>query len=219
MIRSISILALAACIGLLFAASASAKEKAKNADTGSLPAADLASIPAGYKQAYFKIGGMCCANCAKGVETALAPLNGMDSLKTDVATGILVAVYDPGKLKDAMIESEIARAGYTNEGRGAGGVWSRVKNSDGSVKLALEVRGMSDSASDDKIETGIAKLAGVKTVHANHEAKAVVVEYDPKQAKESEIVAAIDKLGYEVTSDNEPANTTQATASISLLLV
>ncbi len=183
--------------GMAFASPAAKGEAARE----SYPAVSLADIPAGHKQAYFKVGGMCCAGCASGCSEAIGKLAGVDSASGDTTTGILVAVYDPGKVKEADIEAAIVKAGYTNAGRGQGGVWSRVKNSDGSVKLALEVRGMTCTGCSDSIDATVAKMAGVKSAKATHTAHACVVEYDPKQTKEADIVAAISKLGFTVSSD------------------
>lgn len=180
------------------------------------PAFNAADVPAGHKQAFFKVGGMCCAGCASGCSEAIGKIAGVDSASGDTTTGILVAVYDPGKVKEADIEAAIVKAGYTNAGRGQGGVWSRTKNSDGTVKVALEVRGMTCTGCSGSIDETVGKLAGVKSAKATHTAHACVVEYDPKKAKETDIVAAISKLGFTVSSDplTEVTKTATKTALI-----
>lgn len=165
------------------------------------PAADLASIPAGHKQAFFKVEGMCCAGCASGCSEAIMKIAGVDSASGNTDTGILMAVYNPDKVGDKEIEAAIVKAGYKNSGRGQGGVWSRTKNSDGSVKLALEVRGMTCTGCSGSIDDGVAQLAGVKSAKATHTANACVVVYDPRKVKEADIVSAITELGFTVSSD------------------
>lgn len=187
----------------LFSLGAAAAETDKPAtpQAESYPAASLDSIPVGHKQAYFKVEGMCCASCAQGCTTAVQKIAGVDSASGDTTSGILVAVYDPDKVKDSDVEAAIVKAGYKSTGRGQGGVWSRTKLSDGSIKLALEVRGMTCTGCSGSIEAGVGQLPGVKSVKASHTAHSCVVEYDPAKGHEADFVATIAKLHYKVCSD------------------
>ena len=56
------------------------------------------------------IEGMSCGNCVKHVTTALSGVQGVTSVKVDLATKS--AVIEGGALDDNLLKSAVAEAGY-----------------------------------------------------------------------------------------------------------
>lgn len=73
------------------------------------------------------------------------------------------------------------------------------------MKAVMKTTGMSCAACSARIDRELAKVAGVRSVHADFADNKVTVEYDGDVLKESDIAAAIRKLGYGTLEGDEEA--------------
>ncbi|TLM67399.1 MAG: heavy-metal-associated domain-containing protein [Actinobacteria bacterium] len=62
-----------------------------------------------------KTTGMHCMSCATLIQLNVGDLEGVDSVKTDLGTGITEVDYDPGVTDVQRIVDEITAAGYGAE--------------------------------------------------------------------------------------------------------
>lgn len=69
-------------------------------------------------------------------------------------------------------------------------------------QAAFKVGGMTCDHCEMSIRKGVEELNGIITVEANYEDSTTHVTFDPSRTGEEEIIAAIEKRGYEVIRDN-----------------
>src|SRR6185436_9884070 len=67
--------------------------------------------------------------------------------------------------------------------------------------LTLPVTGMTCASCASRIERGLKKVGGVETAQVNLASEQATITYDPKQVQPHELVAAVEKSGYGVISD------------------
>lgn len=169
------------------------------------PALDLAAIPVGHKEAFFKVKGLSGRDGGSRAADAVAALAGVDSARADSSTGVVSVVFNPAAVSAESIQNAITGAGYLNAGRGQAGVWSRTRLDDQSVRLALEVHGMTCSGCSSGLAAELKKLPGVSAAEADAQTMSCVVEYRPAETTEEAIAAAIRAQGYTLGSDADAA--------------
>jgi Cu+-exporting ATPase len=67
--------------------------------------------------------------------------------------------------------------------------------------LTLPVTGMTCASCASRIERGLKKVSGVETAQVNLSSEQATVTYDPQQVQPHDLVAAVEKAGYGVISD------------------
>lgn len=66
-------------------------------------------------KAVFKVSGMSCEMCAKGVEAQLAKLPGVKSAKVSFKGGRATIIYDDSKITVKQLKETIQRSGFGAE--------------------------------------------------------------------------------------------------------
>jgi copper chaperone CopZ len=59
------------------------------------------------------IGGMTCTGCEQTVQSSVAKLDGIMSVKASFTTGNAVIEYFPGRVDSLKIKEAISKSGYT----------------------------------------------------------------------------------------------------------
>ena len=59
------------------------------------------------------IGGMTCTGCEQTVQSSVAKLDGITSVKASFTTGNAVIEYIPGQVDSLKIKEAISKSGYT----------------------------------------------------------------------------------------------------------
>ncbi|HEU5101305.1 MAG TPA: heavy metal translocating P-type ATPase [Roseiflexaceae bacterium] len=67
--------------------------------------------------------------------------------------------------------------------------------------ITLPVTGMTCASCANRIERGLKKVGGVETAQVNLASEQATITYDPQQAQPNDLVAAVEKAGYGVISD------------------
>jgi Cu+-exporting ATPase len=67
--------------------------------------------------------------------------------------------------------------------------------------LTLPVTGMTCASCANRIERGLKKVGGVETAQVNLASEQATISYDPQQVQPHDLVAAVEKAGYGVISD------------------
>src|SRR5215213_4969294 len=67
--------------------------------------------------------------------------------------------------------------------------------------LTLPVTGMTCASCASRIERGLKKVAGVETAQVNLASEHATIAYDPQQVQPRDLVAAVERSGYGVISD------------------
>ncbi len=73
------------------------------------------SLLAKEAKAEFKVSGMSCGMCAKGVEATLARLEGVKSAEVSYDKGSATIVYDDEKVTEEKLKETIKKSGYKAE--------------------------------------------------------------------------------------------------------
>jgi copper ion binding protein len=68
--------------------------------------------------------------------------------------------------------------------------------------VTFKVGGMTCDDCEMSIRKGVGELNGIKTIEANHEDSTTHVAFDPSVTSEKEIIAAIEKRGYQVIQND-----------------
>ncbi len=67
---------------------------------------------AGIISAVIQVEGMACEHCVKAVHDALAALNGVQSVRVDLAAGRAEVSYDQSVLDEAALADAIEQVGF-----------------------------------------------------------------------------------------------------------
>ncbi|XUX00005.1 MAG: heavy metal translocating P-type ATPase [Dehalogenimonas sp.] len=129
------------------------------------------------------IGGMTCAACVRHVEGALKSVLGVGAVAVNLATGKAAVEYDPAQATLADLKKAVEDVGYS-----------------ASLDVAdVQISGMSCAACVKNIERVVAAMPGVNSVVVNLGTASAKIEYAPSITPLSDIIAAINELGYEAT--------------------
>lgn len=136
-----------------------------------------------------KIGGMTCASCANAIERKLGKTNGVSSAVVNFATTQLSVSYDPKTIDFPQIKEVIEKLGYT------------VENED--LTKQVNIGGMTCASCASTIERKLAKTEGVSNAVVNYATAQLTISFNPQVIRFSQIKTIIEKLGYEVLSDQK----------------
>ncbi|PPD57279.1 heavy metal translocating P-type ATPase [Dehalogenimonas etheniformans] len=129
------------------------------------------------------IGGMTCAACVRHVEGALKSVPGVGEVTVNLATGKAAVEYDPSQATLADLKKAVEDVGYS-----------------ASLDVAdVQISGMSCAACVKNIERVVSAMPGVNSVVVNLGTASAKIEYAPSITPLSDIIAAINELGYEAT--------------------
>ena len=138
------------------------------------------------KKETIKIAGMSCAACSARVEKGLSKLEGVKSANVNLATEQAVVQYDDQLLDARQMGALINKLGYR--------VIETEAEKPGEVDLGIS--GMSCAACSARVEKKLNSLPGVQAANVNLTTEKARVTYDPGQIKVSEMIAAVEKLGF-----------------------
>jgi Cu+-exporting ATPase len=151
------------------------------------------------KKETIKISGMSCAACAARIEKGLNRLEGVKQAAVNLATEKASIEYDDQAVKPESFGAVIKKLGYE----------VIEEKAPSNNKAELKITGMSCAACSAKIEKKLNKLDGIQKASVNLATEKASVEYDNTRIKVSEMIKAIELLGYnaeraeEVSRDRE----------------
>jgi Cu+-exporting ATPase len=130
------------------------------------------------------IGGMTCANCAMNIERGVKKLDGMAEASVNFAAETATVSYNPARLSLADIVQRIRSSGF----------------SVATQKVEFDIDGMTCANCAMNIERILnKKTGGVLKAAVNVASERAVVEYIPAAVTTGQIIAAIEKAGFNAT--------------------
>lgn len=133
-----------------------------------------------------KIGGMSCAACATRIEKGLSRLEGVSSANVNFAMERATVEFDDKLADKTKLEAVVEKLGY-----------SVIKDAEAADnKVTLNITGMSCAACAARIEKKLSKLGGVSKAGVNFSTEKATVEFDPAEIKVSEMIKAVESIGY-----------------------
>ncbi|MFD1736729.1 heavy metal translocating P-type ATPase [Bacillus salitolerans] len=133
-----------------------------------------------FKETSIRLSGMTCASCVSRIESKISSLNGVQKINVNLANEKATVQYNQEKTDIGEIIKTIKDIGY--------GVHTK--------KATFSISGMTCASCVNRIEKSISKLSGVQKVHVNLANESATVEYIEEQVTTSQLVKAIEKLGY-----------------------
>jgi len=146
-----------------------------------------------------KISGMSCAACAARIEKRLNKLEGVKKATVNFAIEKAIIEYDDAVVSTEKFSEVIKQLGYE----------VIEEKAPAESKVNLNLTGMSCAACAAKIEKKLNKLEGVQKATVNFATGKATVEYDATKVKVSDMIKAVETLGYnaaraeEVSRDRE----------------
>ena len=133
-----------------------------------------------------KISGMSCAACSARIEKGLNRLEGVKQAAVNFAIEKAVVEFDDTVVNAEKFDEVVTKLGY-----------EIIKEKAASEsKIDLNLKGMTCAACAARIEKKLNKLEGVQKAAINFATEKATVEYDSSRVKVSDMVKAIEALGY-----------------------
>lgn len=152
------------------------------------------------------IKGLVCSGCAENIRQALLKLKGVEDASLDAEKGVLtVKAKDTVKIKAIQ---KALKAASAKMGMGAKyeigelqPIVSKAQGQDSTTSTSLKtvtcrLKGMTCAGCAAMIEGALTKTKGIKTASVSFKEERAVVEVDPAQAGEKDVLAAIEKAGF-----------------------
>ncbi|MFV0424101.1 MAG: heavy metal translocating P-type ATPase [Bacilli bacterium] len=132
-----------------------------------------------------KINGMSCVSCATKINNTLNAHEGVINANVNLATEKLNIEFDEKEVSVHEIISEIELLGY-----------EAIVDIETS-SIVLDIVGMSCASCASKIESKLNQFEGVIRANVNFATEKANVKYEPQKVKLSELIIAINEIGYE----------------------
>jgi Cu+-exporting ATPase len=139
------------------------------------------------KEAHLQIAGMTCAACANRIEKGLKKIKGVEDANVNFALEKSTIKYNPDIVTVEDFQQKVRNLGYNII----------------SEKAEFDITGMTCAACATRIEKGLNKLEGVTKATVNLALESAMVEYDPNTVSAQDMIARVEKLGYEASIKNE----------------
>ena len=136
--------------------------------------------------AQLSVPDMDCPSCAGKVENSVSKVEGIKEIEPQVTTGTLTVTYEADITSTEAITERVEKAGYT------------VENSD-EVTEKFSVPEMDCPSCAEKVTKALDSLDGIATAEPHPTTGKITVTYDSATVTGSDISAAIEGAGYEVT--------------------
>lgn len=133
------------------------------------------------KQASFGISGMTCAMCVQTIERVLAKMDGVASVRVNLANETATVEYDDRKIEVKDLQQAITEAGY--------GVVNE--------HAVLKVGGMTCATCVATIENALRSKEGSIDVKVNLGTEKAYVTYNPSMLSIPEMKRVIEETGYQ----------------------
>jgi len=164
-----------------------------------------------------QVTGMTCGNCVRHVREALEQVPGVRAVEVRLETSQAVVVAEG--VSQAQLEQAVIQSGY-----GVGGSaipaatplvsLQSIAPAPASLQTAeLEIRGMTCAGCVATIERRLREVPGVRTAEVNLATGTAVVQFDPAQTSEANLIHAVEQAGYEAREPSQDAGEDEADES------
>ncbi|WP_018131871.1 heavy metal translocating P-type ATPase [Effusibacillus pohliae] len=143
--------------------------------------------PTAEERVALGITGMTCAACATRVEKNLSKVEGVKQAAVNLASEKATVTFDPNKVSVDQLIEQVKKTGY--------GVREE--------KATLSISGMTCAACSTRVEKALKKVDGVLNANVNLASEKATVEYIPGKTNIDQLIAAVQKAGYEARTDQE----------------
>ncbi|HRF93821.1 MAG TPA: copper ion binding protein, partial [Aggregatilineales bacterium] len=135
------------------------------------------------------ITGMTCASCARNVERALSKTEGVSVANVNIATERASITFDPTLVDMTGLISRVDSAGY--------GV--------AQATIDLPITGMTCASCVKNVERALKKQGGILSANVNLATERATVTYLPNVIRRSDMVKAVENVGYGVINTTDSA--------------
>lgn len=145
------------------------------------------------RELVLEITGMSCASCVARIDQVLESIEGVLSANINLATQKATIVYDPTQIRPPALAKIIKELGY-------GVVLDR---------LELTIGGMHCASCVHRVEQGLKNTPGITDAIVNLATERAVVTYFPHEISASEIMQAVNNIGFEAKETDKSGKSEQ----------
>ncbi len=146
----------------------------------------------------YHVEGMSCAACAASVERILNKMEEIEQAQVNlVLNQVSIHAHQPISL--SACNERLAKAGFSIS------MPQQKKEDHQRMEVDLDITGMHCAACAASIERSVGKLDGIFEISVNLVTNSAHVSYDPKCIKLPEILARIEKTGFQAQRRQEDA--------------
>ncbi len=157
---------------------------------------DESTLNVGIKKTALKIGGMHCAGCITAIQNHMSDIEGIKKCEVNLAAEKAVLEFDSSLIDLEKIENALKDIGYST-------VYE---------KFSVKIAGIADSIDSEKLEKRLLEIEGVKEASVNYGNNQVVIKYNSTLLSISDLRRIINKLGFQILSEDEIATSEEIEA-------
>uniref|UniRef100_H2Z7G6 P-type Cu(+) transporter n=1 Tax=Ciona savignyi TaxID=51511 RepID=H2Z7G6_CIOSA len=132
------------------------------------------------------VTGMTCNSCVSTIESEVGKQNGIIGIQVSLSNEEANVTYDPVVLTEEKIVEFIEDLGFD----------AKIANGNTDT-VVLNIEGMTCDACVNSIQTTLCKLEGVNNIQVSLQNKQGVAQFNPLSINPTQIVDAIDEMGFE----------------------
>lgn len=135
----------------------------------------------------FIVEGMTCNECVSKVESVLNELQGVKKVEVSLKNKQATVKYDKEKVTVEELIKNVEKAGFKAE--------LAIPN------IILDIEGMTCGGCQEKVQSALNEISGVKKAEVSLETSKAIVEYEKGKVSVSQLIEAVDKAGFQVKSE------------------
>ena len=148
-----------------------------------------------------QVDGMDCGDCAKTVEGSLRTLPGVRDATVNFVRGTADVTYDLTSVHPAALVRRVNALGYTATLPPASATPPRATpEAAGAARWTFDVTGMDCGDCAKTVQSGVARLAGVRETTVNFGAGTLAVVADAAHVTPETVIGAVREAGYGATA-------------------
>jgi Cu+-exporting ATPase len=143
----------------------------------------------------FAITGMTCSSCSGRIEGTVGKLTGVESAEVNLLMNSATVRFDAGLVAASDICSAVESVGFGCKLKPGKHASPRSQTASAGTAL-LSVHGMTCASCSGRVEQVVGNIDGVKSAGVNLLQEQATVEFDPALVTVSQLVDAINSLGF-----------------------
>ena len=147
------------------------------------------------KKITLNIGGMTCASCVNIIEKTLVNKGHAEKANVNLINEKAFVEFNSSEIDISDLIKAVERVGFTAS--------ELIDQSNKAGVVTLNVLGMNYASSANTIENSLNKLTGIIDSNVNITTEKALIRFDPTVIDVNNIVAVINKVGFEATEEIE----------------
>ncbi|XP_022091601.1 copper-transporting ATPase 1-like isoform X2 [Acanthaster planci] len=152
---------------------------------------DLNAVTSLAQTINLRVKGMTCNSCVKTIEEKISEQHGVREIKVSLREERATVKYNPSETNPDRLREAIDDMGFE--------CFIPAEGMPEAGHVVINIQGMTCNSCVRSIEGKIGEKAGVNSIRVSLAENSGTVEYDPTKVTASELMAAIDDMGFEAS--------------------